>query len=112
MRGAYRAGLAGTRVGGGGAERSRREEGKERDEGEEDAHSLCVFCELNGGEMTPAKPSDDEVVCHQRRRHRYAGVAPALDIVFPILLVPVHDGMRVRRLVGARVFRLHRWTKC
>ena len=49
------------RVGGGGAEGNRREGGKEGDEGKEDTYSLCVLCEPNGGEITPAKPSDDEV---------------------------------------------------
>ena len=53
--------------------------------------------------MAPAKLSDDEVSAVAEGVVYMYGVVPALDIVFPILLVLDHDGMGVRRVVGAHV---------
>ena len=103
MQGAYRVGLIGACVEGRGANGSKREGRKERNQGKEDARSLCVLCESNSGEMAPSKLSEDEVSAIGEGIADVYGVVPTLDTVFPTLFVLVHDGMRARRAVGARV---------
>ena len=62
--------------------------------------SLCVLCQPDGGEVAPAELADDEISAVGKGVANVHGVVPALDIVFPVLLVFCHEGVRRRIVFG------------
>jgi hypothetical protein len=63
-----------------------------------------ILGEPNGGEMTPTELTNDGVPSIGERVTYLNGMITTFAIIFPILFIFSHDGLRIRRVRTVRHF--------
>jgi hypothetical protein len=75
---------------------------------DEGANRLLILGEPNGGEMAPTELTNDGVPAIGERVTYLYWMVTTFAIIFPILFIFSHDGLRIRRIRPVRHFCIQR----